>query len=98
MPVFAFEPDDGVLHQLGSEAEALRLEADTSREFLFFAADGSPLKRSGLPDGSSYLRPWAACGSCRLDQVLHAVRVVQTESGVSTIEAVLKHLEEARDE
>lgn len=53
----------------GRDAAGLR-----AQRWLFFEADGQPLRLDMLADGSMQMRPWASCSSCTLAQLLPFVR------------------------
>lgn len=85
MSLFAFHVEGKRLHALADElaVRALCPLAEVRAEqWLFFAADGSPLRpqfsrgQSGSAVEGYYLRPWASCGSCSLPQVLPFVETV----------------------
>lgn len=91
MTILAFHVADECLHVFASPALALQhcSAAEVSAQvWLFFAADGSPLcVEQGLEE-RRFLRPWASCSSCSLAQLLPYVRVLQTQAGAETLEAL----------
>jgi hypothetical protein len=88
MLIFTYSVDDALLGAFDGEAQALVAAAAAGSEVLFFAADGSALRRSDLPGGGAYLRPWASCGSCSLPQVMPLVRGMHPESVIDSLAAV----------
>jgi len=92
--VQVFSPENGLLQAYPDATRAIaacdpaRVRAQT---WLFFAADGSPLRPEFMAD-SYYLRPWASCASCTLAQVLHAVQEVQGNPPFDSVEAILRQL------
>ena len=71
--IFVFDSETALLalHADAPAALSGRPSAELrDQRWLFFAADGEPLRVDCLADGSCQLRPWASCASCRLDQVL----------------------------
>lgn len=96
MSVFAFSVAGGALHvfpDAAAAAIACRGEEVAADVWLFFDADGSPLRADFLERGGRYyLRPWASCASCSLPQVLHLVTEVIGPSGMDSVEAITRRL------
>lgn len=95
--VFAFSVADGVLyvHPDAASAVAACDSAEVAADgWLFFDADGSPLRPDFLERGRYYLRPWASCASCSLPQILHMVNEVVGSPGVTSVAAVMDFISE----
>lgn len=73
MSVYVFDSESASLSRYASPADALNGRAPDflrAQRWLFFRANGEPLRVDVLADGSMQLRPWASCSSCTLAQVL----------------------------
>lgn len=78
--VLVFDTVSGVLRVHAESSTALRnVGPNVSSDLIFFAADGSPLRCERISGGPDYLRPWASCSACRLEQVVHLVRRIDGE-------------------
>ena len=93
--IFRFDSDTSAL-QVHAHAQAALLGCVTEdllkQRWLFFAADGSPLRVDCLADGSRQMRPWASCSSCRLEQLLPWINAVSGPAGLDTMSALRRHL------
>ena len=93
--IFLFDSDASAL-QVHADAHAALLACLTEdllrQRWLFFAADGSPLRADCLADGSRQLRPWASCSSCRLEQLLPWISTVSGPAGLDSVPALRRHL------
>lgn len=88
MSVFGFRVADESLHVFASPAAALQQCAGAvlpTQDWLFFAADGSPLRLEQGLNGWPYLRPWASCSSCSLPQLLPYVRALHDANGAESL-------------
>lgn len=77
MNVYVFEVGSARLELFASVAEAISgrdRDALRRQDWLFFAADGNPLRVDLFADGGMQMRPWASCSSCTLAQILPFVR------------------------
>lgn len=75
--VFVFEVDTAVLHGHADVAAALAgcdAAGLKAQRWLFFDASGQPLRAECLAGEQMFLRPWASCSSCSLEQLLPWVR------------------------
>lgn len=93
--IFVFDSEGATLTVQPDPATALQgLPSDELRRqrWLFFAADGSPLRVDCLADGSRQFRPWASCSSCRLEQILPWITRVSGPSGLDSVSALRLHL------
>ncbi|MGC3964883.1 MAG: hypothetical protein QM803_16625 [Rhodocyclaceae bacterium] len=93
MSIFALNTDDNRLREFDDEdavMAACPVEDVMAQRWMFFAKDGEPLRpeRSGA---GYYLRPWASCSSCRLEQVLPFVQSIESTNGL-TVEQVAQSL------
>ncbi|MDO6384738.1 hypothetical protein [Uliginosibacterium sp. 31-12] len=97
MTVFVFDSEAASLAVCADPAAALqgRAVADLrAQRWLFFGVDGEPLRVDCLADGTSQLRPWASCASCRLVQVLPWVEHFETTSEWPDLQRVRESLGE----
>lgn len=88
--VFVFDPEAGQLavYPDPAQATAACAVADVrAQRYLFFAADGSPLRPEFEGDGY-FLRLWASCASCSLPQILHAVRELRGAPPFDSLDAI----------
>lgn len=92
--VFAFIPDTGELTVYPDAAQATRACAASevrAQRYLFFAADGSPL-RPEFEGDTYFLRLWASCASCSLPQILHEVKNLNGMPPFESLEAIRQHV------
>ncbi|WP_018605081.1 hypothetical protein [Uliginosibacterium gangwonense] len=88
--VFVFSPDAGQLtvYPNPAQATAACAVADVrAQRYLFFAADGGPLRPEFEGEGY-FLRLWASCASCSLPQILHEVRELRGAPPFDSLEAI----------
>lgn len=95
MSVFAYHVPECCLHVFTDASAALACAVACSDvdDWLFFDDRGSPLKLDRLQDYGTFLRPWASCASCSLEQVLYQVRQVSGERPLDSVEAIRAHLQ-----
>ncbi|KAF7599673.1 MAG: hypothetical protein CGU28_05175 [Candidatus Dactylopiibacterium carminicum] len=72
--VYLFLADSGLLRVCTDVQQAL---AAWQPDALYFDAEGEPLRRES--SGKTFLRLWASCSSCRLEQVLGMVDMIEGE-------------------
>lgn len=73
MSVYVFDAELGMLESHVDRASALAGRDPAGlreQRWLYFEADGRPLRLDLLADGSMQMRPWASCSSCTLAQLL----------------------------
>ncbi len=95
MSVYVFDSEQGRLELHADREQALRGRDPAGlrgQRWLFFEADGSPLRLDLLADGSMQMRPWASCSSCTLAQLLPYVREAGCGLDDSALEALHRRL------
>jgi len=94
MTVFAYHVSTCCLHVVADASDALACMSVSSdiEDWLFFDKKGLPLRLDRISANPVFLRPWASCASCSLEQVLYMVQEVAGGSPLDSVEAVRTYL------